>query len=183
LSVEINREQEEDESWLRKDDGNQINVTKLDAVITGINNAVKSSFTSVTVVADSATELIELYDFVVRVRLAKSEDNLADALTCVSRSWFQTQVCAVGSASTYSIFAIRDLHDTNHLGSEKALHLAKCKWGDAVVKEDIARIVREYDVCRQFDSVPVNWESGKRSVETTWTRLASDITHCNGVHF
>jgi len=129
------------------------------------------------------TELIELYDLEVRVRLMKSEESLADVLTRVSRSWLQTQVCAVGCASTYSISAIRDLHDTKHLGSEKTLHLAKCKWGDAVVKEDIARVVREYDVCRQVNPAPVNWENGKLSVETTKTRLASDITVCNGVPF
>jgi len=216
MSVEIDGEQVEDGSWLRKDDGNHINVAELDAVIRGINSAVKWSLTSVTVVTDSATvyawvqsiisnskrpkvnglgemlirrrlamvaELIELYDLEVRVRLVKSEENLADALTRVPRSWLQTQVCAVGCASNYSIPAIRDLHDTNHLGSEKTLHLAKCKWGDAVVKEDIAKVVRECHVCRQVDPAPVKWESGKLSVETTWTRLASDITHCNGVPF
>jgi len=129
------------------------------------------------------TELIELYDLEVRVRLVKSEENLADALTRVLRSWFHAQVCVVGSTSTYSISAIKDLHNTYHLGSEKALHVAKCKWGDAVVKEDIAKVVREYDVYRHVDPAPVTWESGKLSVETTWTRLASDITHCNGVHF
>jgi len=55
MSVEIDGEKVEDESWQRKDDGNQINVTELDAVIRGINGVVKWSLTFVTVVTDLAT--------------------------------------------------------------------------------------------------------------------------------
>ena len=92
--------------------------------------------------------------------------------------------CASGCPTTsYSIHAVRDLHDTNHLGVEKTLHLARCKWGEIATEDDVARVVSECHVCKRVDPAPVRWARGELGVSEPWTRLASDITHFKGIPY
>ena len=94
------------------------------------------------------------------------------------------KVCASGCpTSSYSIHAIRDLHDTNHLGVERTLHLARCKWGETANKDDVVRVVSECHVCKRIDPAPARWERGELGVSEPWTRLASDITHFKGISY
>jgi hypothetical protein len=213
--VEIGGVMVEDGCWLRKDDGNHINVAELEAVVRGLSCGIKWELKSMKVMTDSATvygwvksvikdskrpkvgglgelltrrrlsmiaELIELYDLHVEVVLVKSEANLADALTRVPKKWLKplAQVVSVGCVGGYSIEAVRDLHDTNHLGVERTFYLSRCKWGDAVQKDDVIQAVKECQVCRRVDPAPVRWEHGELSVDEKWFRLASDITHYGG---
>ncbi|XP_067928947.1 uncharacterized protein [Watersipora subatra] len=217
VSVEIDGQQVEDGCWLRKDDGNHINVTVIpNTVIRGVSCGGKWGLTSVCVIPDSATvngwvnsiiinskrpkvcglekmltrrrlrmiaELVELYDLDVKMKLAKSEKNLADTLTRVSKKWLKTRVCATAVVSMHPVQAIRDLHDTNHLGVDRTFYLARRKWGDSVSKKDVEQAVKECQVCRQVDPSPVRWDCGKLAVEETWVRLASDITQYRGTPY
>ena len=216
--VEIDEVMVEDGCWLRKDDGNHINVAELEAVVRGLSCGIKWGLKSMKVMTDSATvygwvnsvisdskrpkvgglgemltkrrlgmvaELISLYELHVEVILVRSEANLADVLTRVPKKWLkpQAQVASVGYVGGYSVGAIRDLHDTNHLGVDRTLYLCRCKWGDAVQRDDVARVVKECQVCRRVDPAPVRWDHGELSVDDTWTRLASDITHYGGIPY
>ena len=216
--VEIDKVMVEDGCWLRKDDGNHINVAELEAVVRGLSCGIKWGLKSMRVMTDSATvygwvnsvindskrpkvgglgemltrrrlgmiaELISLYKLHVEVILVRSEANLADVLTRVPKKWLkpQTPVVSVGCADEYSVAAIRDLHDTNHLGVDRTLYLSRCKWGDAVQRDDVVSVVRECQVCRRVDPAPVRWDHGELSVEETWSRLASDITHYGGIPY
>ena len=128
-------------------------------------------------------ELTSLYELYIEVILVKSEANLADVLTRVPKKWLkpQTPVVSVGFVDRYSVEALRDLHDTNHLGVDRTLHLSRCKWGDEVKREDVVRVVKECQVCRRLDPAPVRWDQGGLSVDEAWSRLASDITHYGGI--
>lgn len=53
--VRVGQDIIEDGSWLRKDDGNHINVAELEAVIKGMNMGVKWSLRKISVYTDSAT--------------------------------------------------------------------------------------------------------------------------------
>ena len=216
--VEIDEVMVEDGCWLRKDDGNHINVAELEAVVRGLSCGIKWGLKSMKVMTDSATvygwvnsvisdskrpkvgglgemltrrrlsmvaELISLYELHVEVILVRSEANLADVLTRVPKKWLkpQAQVASVGCVGGYSVGAIRDLHDTTHLGVDRTLYLCRCKWGDAVQRDDVARVVKECQVCRRVDPAPVRWDHGELSVDDTWTRLASDITHYGGIPY
>lgn len=216
--VEIDGHIIEDGCWLRKDDGNHINVAELEAVIRGLSSGVKWNLKSVRVMTDSATvfgwvssiindskrpkvsglgemltrrrlsmisELISVYELQVELRLVKSEENLADALTRVPKKWLKpaVEVMSVGCVDLYSIEALRDLHDSHHLGVERSFYLSRCKWGEAVQKGDVERVVKECQVCRRVDPAPVRWENGDLAVDDTWYRLASDITHHSGIPF
>ena len=217
-SVEIDGEQVEDGSWLRKDDGNHINVAELDGVIRGISLAVKWNIKKLHVMTDSATvyswvksiianskrpkvcglgemlirrrlsmivELVELYSLEVEMKLVRSEENKADVLTRVPKSWLDRKVCvAVAQQGIQgSIQDIRDLHDTHHLGVARTLYLARQKWGPSVCEEDVARVVSECHICKRIDPAPVRWEKGELAVNLNWTRLATDITHYNGIPY
>ena len=96
------------------------------------------------------SELISLYKLCIEVRLVKSEENLADVLTRVPKKWLKPTVAviSVGCVGSYSIEALRDLHDTHHLGVERTFYLSRSKWGDAVLKDDVTRVVKECQVCR-----------------------------------
>ena len=217
VAVEVGGEIVEDAAWLRKDDGNHINVAELEAVIKGVSLAIKWNLTDIKVVTDSATvygwvqsivtdskrpkvgglgemlirrrlsmiaKLIEMYTLSIDMQLVKSEHNLADKLTRVPAKWLSTRTCAAGEQkSGPSLQMLRDLHDTHHLGVSKTLHLAKCRWGEEVVPSDVAKIVDQCHVCRQIDPAPVTWEKGALEVTDTWKRLATDITHYNGVAY
>jgi transposase InsO family protein len=129
-------------------------------------------------------ELVELYGLNVEMKLVKSEHNVADALTRVPKSWLGTKVCAaVEAGQQYSVQDIRDLHDTNHFGVKKTLHLARGKWGASVSVEDVSRVVAECHVCRRIDPAPVRWKTGELWVQDNWIRLATDITHHNGTAY
>ena len=67
--------------------------------------------------------------------------------------------------------------------SDRTLYLSRCKWGDAVQRDDVVSVVRECQVCRRVDPAPVRWDHGELSVEETWSRLASDITHYGGIPY
>lgn len=218
VAVEVDGRIVEDGCWLRKDDGNHINIAELEAVVRGLSCGIKWHLKSMRVMTDSATvfgwvnsvihdskrpkvnglgemltrrrlsmisELISLYELSVEIVLVRSEENIADALTRVPKRWLKPPVAvlSVGCVSSYSIEAIRDLHDTHHLGVERTFYLSRLKWGDATMKEDVERVVRECQVCRRIDPAPVRWENSELSVEETWARLASDVTHHEGVPY
>ena len=48
-------------------------------------------------------------------------------------------------------------------------------------REDEVRVVKECQVCRIVDPAPVRWDQGGLSVDKTWSRLASDITHYGSI--
>jgi hypothetical protein len=181
VAVEVDGQIVEDGCWLRKDDGNHINVAELEAVVRGLSCGVKWSLKSMRIMTDSATvfgwvnsvihdskrpkvnglgemltrrrlgmisELISLYELSVELRLVRSEENIADALTRVPKKWLKPPA---GCVSLYSIEAIRDLHDTHHLGVERTFYVSRLKWGDAVVKDDVERVIKGCQVCRRVD--------------------------------
>ena len=210
IALEIKGSVVEDSAWLRKtSDCAHINVAELDAVLKGMNLALKWGLRVIEVMTDSVTvmswlrsvltgnrrvrthgaaemlikrrlavfsELVSSFDLEVVVTFVKSEENRADILTRVKRSWLHEEntkdysVCAVG---------IHDLHADHHFGVERTLYLARMVNSD-VSRNEVERCVRNCEKCQSIDPAPIQHDPGKLSVEENWSRLAVDATHYAG---
>ena len=202
--LEIGGRVVEDMAWLRKAaDASHINVAELDAVVKGLNLAVKWQLTEVKVMTDSATvlswlnsviiedrrvkvsgmaemlvrrrlavvqEMITEYGLTVTAEYVQSHRNKADELTRVSKGWLrrtEPEVCGV---------SVADLHAQHHFGVERSLHLARLVSPD-VSRDDVERCVRACSQCLMIDPAPVRHDQGRLDVDTTWSRVALDVTH------
>ncbi|XP_067935621.1 uncharacterized protein [Watersipora subatra] len=61
----------------------------------------------------------------------------------------------------------------------------KChrKVGPTVKKKDIEEVGKHCHVCKRVDPAPAHWETGQVNVESDWYRLATDITHYQGIPY
>ncbi|XP_067932885.1 uncharacterized protein [Watersipora subatra] len=170
--VEIDNQIVEDASWLRGvNDGAHINMAELEGVIKAINMAMKWNLKNVTILTDSATVF------------GWSEDNKAGELTKVPRKWLEKRVCAVNLMTSDSIEGkLRDLHEAHHLGVDCAWYLAKERW-EPTVKKDIEEVLKHCHVCERVGPAPAHWETGQVDVESDWYRLATDVTHYQGIPY
>lgn len=129
-------------------------------------------------------ELIKEYELNLDMTLVKSEHNLADSLTRVDKRWLAKPCAAAIMTHQGNLCeAVRELHDSHHLGVNRTLYLAKRKLGDAVERSVVEQVVKECHICRRVDPAPVRWETGSLSVPDSWNRLAIDITHYRGLPY
>ena len=112
--------------------------------------------------------------------MVPSANNLADSLTRVPNKWLQKFRVAAGAAHNTEVEEIRKIHNRHHLGIERTLFVARKSLGDSITRSQVKKVVEECNTCRRIDPSPVQWEHGRLSVETVWTRLAMDFTHFNG---
>ena len=224
--VEIDGKIAEDASWLRKpNDANHINLAELEAIIKGLNLAIKWNLKKITMKTDSrtvfawVTSLLTgdkkikskgLSEVLVQRRLSlitdiikecgltftidwiRTEQNAADSLTRVPQRWFKrSELCNVsnvpannGSGTNISRQDIQSIHEESHFGVEKTCFFVKKHFPEAIVdKSQVKQVVSNCEKCLSVDPASRHWEEGHLHVDSTWSRLALDVTHVEGCKF
>ena len=114
--------------------------------------------------------LVEELHLSVEVRLVKSGDNKADALTGVWKK---------GLAKPESVSVATDvetMHAAHHMGVERSWYLAK-KVNPEVPKDEVKKAVKKCEECQRIDPEPKIHHGGHLGVEKDWTRLSADVVH------
>ena len=197
----------EDASWLRKkEDGQHINVAELDAILKGLNLALKWGMKKIQLITDSATVYAWLQslltgshrirtsgiaEMLVRRRLAiiaelRQEYGL-DLTTQLVRSEKNkadelTRVPQAWLKAPTMETSLEVLHQQHHFGVRRTLYFAQ-QVNPNVTREQVEEVVRACPDCASVDPAPVRWESGDLKVEENWKRLAVDVTHYNNDRF
>ena len=132
VSVQIGGEQVEDGCWLRKDDGNHINVAELEGVIRGISLGVKWGITKMCVVTDSAT----VYGWVKSI-IANSK---------------RPKVCGLGEMLIRRrLSMVAELVESYNIEVEMRLVKSECNVADALTRVPKswlgAKVCAAVDVC------------------------------------
>ena len=124
-------------------------------------------------------DLIDNYELDVTCVSVPSQNNRADILTRVKRSWLSTEehkhdICAVTSPD--DLLFVREVHERHHFGVERTWYLVKQSRRN-ISKKEVSEVVRSCTQCLSIDPAPITWEKGELSVNNNWWRLACDITH------
>ena len=197
----------EDAAWLRKaDDVGHINVAELEAVVKGVNLAVKWGLKSLQVMTDSSTVVGWLNSFLVndcRVKVTGMSEMIVKRRLSVVRDLVieygvELSVTYVNSCRNKAdpltrvnkawlqekvkdvcAVNVADLHNQHHFGVDRTLHLARLV-DPSVDRKAVERCVRRCIQCRSVDPAPVRHEPGRLEVRDNWWRLALDVTHYRG---
>ncbi len=126
-----------------------------------------------------AKELIHEYGLDLTVTLVRSAANKADALTRMPAKWLRGQT---GAGAVASVFGqVRVIHERNHFGVDRTLHLAREALGDGVSRRLVKRVVARCEQCARIDpALRERPGPGRVTVHSVWQRLAADVTHVKG---
>ena len=202
--LEIGGNTVEDMSWLRKpNDVTHINVAELDAVVKGLNVAVKWGLSSVEVMTDSATVLSWLTsilvddcrvkvtgmsEMLVRRRLAVIQEMSVEYHLRLSVKYVQSSRNKADALTRVSKewlkqknpevcgVSVMALHEQHHFGVDRTLHLARMVT-PTVSREEVEQCVRRCIQCQTVDPAPERHVQGNLEVDRSWSRLALDVTH------
>lgn len=196
----------EDAAWLRKkNDPGHINIAELDAVVKGLNLALKWGLLEIEVMTDSMTVLrwlnttlndecrvkvVGMSEMLVKRRLAVICDLAREyglALTVTfspsekNRADVMTRVPKrwLDKVDVALTADISDLHSQHHFGVDRSLYLARLV-DPMVSRESVESIVKTCRQCQTVDPAPTTHVPGELSVADNWARLALDVTHFNG---
>ena len=199
--VEMDNKVVEDACWLRKkDDGAHINVAELDAVLKGLNLALKWELEKVRVKTDSATvygwlqstlsrsrriKTSGIAEMLVRRRLAMITE-LRDAYgmeitvelvrSAVNKADALTRVPQAWLHAKRPAISLETLHRRHHFGVKRTLHFAR-QVDPSVTRTQVQAVVKACRECASVDPAPIRWKKGELSVVRNWERLAVDVTH------
>jgi len=122
-------------------------------------------------------EILEDGSLEIVVKLIKSADNRADALTRVPRAWLNhhRSVACLGM----SMDEIKRSHDKHHFGYRRTKYFVLAE-NKETSNDLIQQAVRNCKECKSIDPSPVRWDVGSLEVERNWERLAIDVTHFKG---
>ena len=207
--VEIDGVIVEDGAWMRKKDDNaHINLSELDAILKGVNMALKWSVSDINIKTDSATVYgwlnSSLYsthtiktkgmnEMLVKRRLGVLRDLCSEYKLTLSVQW----VCSDKNKADYltrvpkrwidasakkstGCVSIKAIHDVHHLGIDRTHYLAKLE-DPEVTRGKVADVINYCMQCQSIDPAPQNWDKGHLSAIDNWRRLAVDVTHYNRV--
>lgn len=194
----------EDAAWLRKShDVGHINIAELDAVLKGINLALKWDLKVLVVKTDSATVLSWLRsvleddsrvrvsgmsEMLVKRRLSTVKELVDEydlvvtptyVKSCENKADALTRVNRVWLKKPQQdicAVSVGDLHAQHHFGVDRSLYLARLV-DPSIRREEVERCVRSCWQCCSIDPAPVRHTPGQLSVEESWKRLALDVTH------
>ena len=134
-------------------------------------------------------EIVAENSLCVAVRLVRSQDNVADKLTRVPSSWLtnntakSTEVTCVNVRSPAHEQLV-EIHEKGHFGVERTFALAKERYGDAVSKKRIRKVVRGCEACARIDPAILNkWDKGTLQSALIWEKLAIDITYIKSIPY
>ena len=129
----------------------------------------------------------------VSVRLVPTAENKADIMTKVPKRWLGHQeACDLNAEVTAALStgesvedAIWAAHLPHHLGIDRTLYLARQIRSD-LSREQIKRELAGCEACQRVDPAlrAENLvETGSLAVESSWCRVAVDVTHYGGLLF
>ena len=203
--LEVNGRTVEDAAWLRKkEDCNHINVSELEAVLKGVNMALKWDFNVVKVMTDSAA----VYNWVMSVITEEKRVHTKGAAEMIIKrrlgtlksliEEFDIDISVVlvptaknkadvltrirkswllkGSGKEVCLMSLAQVHGMHHLGVDRTLYLAR-RQDPTVKREDVRRIVTSCEQCQLIDPAPAKHEPGQLNMPGNWKRLAIDVTH------
>ena len=107
--------------------------------------------------------LIQELGLTLTVKLVKSEENKADALTRVRKRWLVPEMGVERAA----LEEVKKMHDEHHMGVERTWYLAK-RLDKSAEKETVKAAVRQCQQCQSIDPAPASHT------------LAIDVTHYAG---
>ena len=119
--------------------------------------------------------LIQELGLTLTVKLVKSEENKADALTRVRKRWLVPEM-GMGCAA---LEEVKKMHNEHHMGVERTWYLAK-RLDKSAEKETVKAVVRQCQQCQSIDPAPASHTPGELGVQEAWSRLAIDVTHYAG---
>ena len=117
--------------------------------------------------------LIDELQLRVEVRLVKSSENKADALTRVWKKWLVEKQEDIASMS---VDGVKQMHEQHHMGVERTWFLAK-KFDSSVSKETVKKVVKQCVDCQCIDPAPKTHVGGQLSVPENWMRASIDVVH------
>ena len=208
VALEVQGSIVEDAAWLRKStDCAHINVAELDAVLKGVNLALKWKLREIEVMTDSATVLswlrsvitadhgIKTYgaaEMLIKRRLAVFADLIATFDLRVTVTFVRSEVTRADALTRVKktwlqaednepvcAASVDALHGQHDFGVERTLYLARLV-KPTLARADVERCVRNCTKCQSIDPAPVQHHPGVLGVEQHWSRLAVDITHYRG---
>ena len=190
----------EDASWLRKEkDLAHINMAELDAVLKGINLALKWNFKNLKLLIDSATvygwlqsiltknrsvKCTGISEVLIKRRLAIVEEILEDNSLKVVAQLVKSEENKADKMTrvpkewlrSFRHPTVEEIHKKHHFGVDRTWYF--CKMVNSQIKRsEVEDVVRRCKECRTVDPSPVSRETGDLSVENNWERLAIDVTH------
>jgi hypothetical protein len=213
VTLELGGKLVEDAAWLRKKDDNMhINIAELEAVLKGVNLALKWDVRVLEVMTDSATVfgwLKSLFTASHRIKMHGPTEMLVKRRLCVMRELTEAYAITISvtlvksednkadpltrvknhwlqqvkaTCCVSNMEEIRKVHNANHLGVKSTLYLAQQADGETR-KEDVELVVRNCAKCQSIDPAPVRWNHGSLGVGSNWDRLACDVTHYGRLKF
>ena len=117
--------------------------------------------------------LIEELGLTISVKAVSSQENKADILTRVKKSWLLSEEDSFNCAAAVDL---RENHEMHHMGVDRSLYLAR-KADPSVTREAVKAVVRSCRRCQSIDPAPVTHSQGQLSVGSSWKRVAIDVTH------
>ena len=205
--LEVRGEVVEDAAWLRKaSDSAHINVAELEAVLKGLNLALKWSMTSVEIMTDSLTVMSWLRsvitedhrvkthgaaEMLVKRRLGVFRDLLSEFQLTVTVTFTKSEANRADALTrvkrswqdvvreSMCAVSVHASHAQHHFGVDRSLYLARLVDPDTT-RSDVEYCVRTCAQCQSIDPAPVQHERGVLAVESNWSRLAIDTTHYRG---
>lgn len=95
-----------------------------------------------------------------------------------------TRTCSVNLAvSENAADDLPNFTTPNHLGVDQNFYFAKSKWSASITRKDVEEVVKQCQVCKLVDPVPVHWETRQVGVTEDWYRIATEMTRYNGVPY
>lgn len=209
-SVEIGGKAVEDAAWLRKPtDSGHINVAELEAVLKGVNLALKWALKNVEIVTDSATvfgwirsicgeggkaKVSGLSEMLIKRRLGLLTDLMQECDLTLSivlvaseknRADVLTRVpkswtqLQTQPACAIAAEKIAQLHKEHHFGVDRSLYLTRMVAPEAQ-RDEVEACVRACVKCKTIDPQPTRHDEGSLGVSEDWMRLALDGAHYDG---
>ena len=150
----------------------------LQSVLTGSHRPRTHSLSEMLVKRrlSMVSETVSEFGAEVSVSLVPSEQNKADPLSRVPKSWLAetTFACALAATSRYDLEAS---HRQHHFCTRRSTEVAQHQPGRHIDKAEMQDVVRQCVECQTIDPSSVRWSPGTLAVEKTWQRVAIDTTH------
>ena len=124
-------------------------------------------------------ETLADYRMIWRVKRVPSEENKADLLTRIPKSWLlprATVNALVTPGTTPEARAAERGHDLAHRGVKTTLYFAR-ELMPSVTEADAERAVKTCEWCASVSPHPVDTGNGHLDVPDVWWRIAADVTH------
>ena len=125
-------------------------------------------------------ELIEAFDLNLKISLVRSNENKADALTRVPKSWLtEKHIEYVATAvETNNAKFIKEVHEKCHGGLNRTLYAVNKIYPELnCTKNEVKEVIGNCCKCLSIDPSSIKYDHGELSCNRIWEKAALDVTH------